>query len=458
MHLKTNFLKIFLRFFLLTVFVCFSKHLHSQEEEISHKPSLTLGLSTLKFSGDVGKETDVSPLRDARFGYYFAIEQRIGKVLGISLGGLYGKLAGNDNSEVSKRNFQSTILQGELLITANFDKVFKEEPNVSPFLNAGVGFMTFDSYGDLKNATSPYYYWADGSIRDKPDLPINKYTAKLIKRDYTYESQLKDSTTNYPRNAIILPFGGGFNFHFGERWVASIGANYVMCLSDYVDNYKNGSNDSYIQANVGLQFEFRKKKKSKQENVDFEKLDHEDSDKDGVEDAKDLCMGTPKGVKIDENGCPLDKDLDGVPDYLDKEKNSKPDALVDENGVTINENAWLKKQEEKKQPAQVKTVVVESTGGANELASSTRNTSSNSSSTNSSNASSNSESSGQKSNTNSTVNKTGAIPADFISADYNRNGVISADEITRAIDEFFEGLNDFTAEKINQLIDYFFEQ
>jgi hypothetical protein len=45
-----------------------------------------------------------------------------------------------------------------------------------------------------------------------------------------------------------------------------------------------------------------------------------------------------------------------------------------------------------------------------------------------------------------------------MSADYNKNGVISADEITRTIDEFFDGLNDFTAEKINQLIDYFFEQ
>ena len=442
---------LFINLFLLQV-------LAIAQEEISHKPSLTIGLTALKFTGDVGKQTDVSPLRDARFGYYFAVEQRFGKVLGASLGGLYGKLAGNDNSESSKLNFQSTILQGELLITANFDKVFKEEPSVSPFLNAGVGYMMFDSYGDLKNATSPYYYWTDGSIRDLPELPINKLTAKLIKRDYTYESQLKDSTTNYPKNSIILPFGGGLNFHFGERWVASIGANYVMCLSDYVDNYKSGGNDSYFQANVGLQFEFRNKTKSKQDNVDFEKLDHEDSDKDGVEDAKDLCMGTPKGVKIDINGCPLDKDLDGVPDYLDKEKNSKPDALVDENGVTINEDEWLKKQEAKKQPEKVKTVVVESTGGANDLANTSRNTSSNSSSTNSTNGSSNSASSSQNNTTNTTINKTVAIPSEFMSADYNKNGVISADEITRTIDEFFDGLNDFTAEKINQLIDYFFEQ
>ena len=43
-----------------------------------------------------------------------------------------------------------------------------------------------------------------------------------------------------------------------------------------------------------------------------------DSDHDGVPDKRDLCPGTPKGVKVDVNGCPLDSDGDGIPDYLDK--------------------------------------------------------------------------------------------------------------------------------------------
>ena len=43
-----------------------------------------------------------------------------------------------------------------------------------------------------------------------------------------------------------------------------------------------------------------------------------DSDNDGVEDSLDKCPGTPNGVKVDTNGCPLDTDGDGVADYLDK--------------------------------------------------------------------------------------------------------------------------------------------
>lgn len=42
-----------------------------------------------------------------------------------------------------------------------------------------------------------------------------------------------------------------------------------------------------------------------------------DSDGDGVSDKKDKCPGTPPGVAVDENGCPLDRDGDGVPDYKD---------------------------------------------------------------------------------------------------------------------------------------------
>ncbi|MES2133966.1 MAG: hypothetical protein V4506_16560, partial [Bacteroidota bacterium] len=50
------------------------------------------------------------------------------------------------------------------------------------------------------------------------------------------------------------------------------------------------------------------------------------------------------------------------------------------------------------------------------------------------------------------------IPAEFIPADINKDGYISAKEITQTIDSFFEGDSSFNVEKINRLIDFFFEQ
>lgn len=60
-----------------------------------------------------------------------------------------------------------------------------------------------------------------------------------------------------------------------------------------------------------------------------------DSDGDGVPDHRDACPDTPKGVAVDDKGCPLDSDGDGVPDYLDKCPDTPKGARVDEHGCEI---------------------------------------------------------------------------------------------------------------------------
>ncbi len=63
----------------------------------------------------------------------------------------------------------------------------------------------------------------------------------------------------------------------------------------------------------------------------------QDNDKDGVRNRFDICPGTPKGVRVDEFGCPIDTDGDGVPDYLD-ECPATPSAaygFIDEKGCPI---------------------------------------------------------------------------------------------------------------------------
>jgi OmpA-OmpF porin, OOP family len=60
-----------------------------------------------------------------------------------------------------------------------------------------------------------------------------------------------------------------------------------------------------------------------------------DSDGDGVADSDDKCPGTPKGVAVYVNGCPVDSDGDGVPDYKDKCPNTPAGVKVDGNGCPI---------------------------------------------------------------------------------------------------------------------------
>ncbi len=57
-----------------------------------------------------------------------------------------------------------------------------------------------------------------------------------------------------------------------------------------------------------------------------------DSDGDGVPDCRDKCPNTPKGVKVDKEGCPLDSDGDGVPDHLDECPDTPKGATVNSVG------------------------------------------------------------------------------------------------------------------------------
>ncbi len=53
-----------------------------------------------------------------------------------------------------------------------------------------------------------------------------------------------------------------------------------------------------------------------------------DADGDGVPDDKDKCPGTPKGTKVDANGCPGDRDGDGVLDEKDKCPDNTPAEIA----------------------------------------------------------------------------------------------------------------------------------
>jgi hypothetical protein len=398
--------------------------------------SVTGQVGGLKFLGDVGSKGNANFFSDMRLGYNLGVEYRIGKVLGIGLDGMYGKLAGTDNDKTSHANFQSQIMGGGLNLFAFFDRLGEKEKDVSLFAQAGFGYLMFDPYGDLRNGNGTVYnYWSDGSIRNLTETTINDPISSTLKRDYTYETQLKDSLVNYARHTFYIPLGIGAKFNIGFRTSLRVGATYNLCMSDYIDNVKSGGNDSWVAANVGLNVHFGKRPKDAYSNVDFKAVDNSDTDGDGVKDLNDKCLGTPKGVKVNSDGCPDDKDGDGIYDYMDKELATKKGAIVDANGVTIDQEAMARRQLE------WDSLSTERSEGFNNAPSLTYLKS-------------------VETKAKENISKAGAvkIPADFQAADYNKDGYISAAEITQTIDGFFEGESSFTVEKINKLIDFFFEQ
>jgi hypothetical protein len=404
----------------------FSGIAFSQHKTIKRLPSIAIGTGILSFNGDIGTK----PFTKRRFGFNFIAEQRIGKHFGVSISGLIGKLADSEISKSRNLNFESKISQVDLNFIFHFGT---DSTKFAPYLSTGIGFLKFNPYGDLKDANGiKYNYWQGGSIRSLPENDPHSANATYLKTDYTYETQLKDSIP-YKRNSLYIPISGGLNIRMTEKFHVILGGTYFITFTDWIDNVKSGKNDSYIYGNVSVQYFLGKKadiniNDNVHSSVKFSELDKLDTDGDSIIDTYDKCPGTPPEVNVTPNGCPIDTDEDGVPDYLDVEANTKKGAFVNEKGVTQTEQMIAERQQQ-----------------FDELASQRLHTFI--------------ETPSEKNTEDSTKNKTSiAIPSELKNADKNNDGAISIEEISSAIDSFFDGNTDFTVEKLNELIDLFFEQ
>lgn len=436
-------IKKILLFFILTIAFIWQGNAQTAPKQ-KQLPSVALGVGILSFNGDVGNGVNLSSFSRIRGGYNLVIEERIGKYIGVSLNGLYGKLSDSDNLKSSNRNFQTNIIQGDLNLVVHFDNdlIFKRTSAFAPYLCAGFGYMMFDPYGDLldKNGRK-YNYWSDGTIRDLPESDTT-VGSEIIQRDYKYETKLKDSAVNYSRSTFSIPLTVGFNLKLTDKLGVNLAATYCLTMTDYLDNYKIGKNDNYIFAHVALKYSFGKAYDDSDpayQSVDFSSLEKLDTDGDGVNDNDDRCPGTPKDVKVSNHGCPLDDDEDGVPDYRDKELTTAKGNLVDENGVTITDKQIADRQQQWDSLATERSQLFNENPSLDYLRSVD-------------------EKAAELRKANPNAAAYSKIPAPLKPADKNNDGYISSEEIAGAIDSFFEGDSVFTVEKLNDLIDYFFEQ
>lgn len=400
----------------------FSQEKEKDENETNSKwPSVEIGTGILRFNGDVGKGDRLSSLSKINSGSYINIEKRFGNYFGLSLSSLYGTLSASNRFQDFNYNFQSKISQTNLNLIFHFDNdlIIKRFAVVAPFISVGIGFLKFDPYGDLKDQNgNPYNYWSDGGIYTLPENSPNPYAAKIVKRDYTYETRLTDSSVNYARHTFAIPITAGVKLKITPSFHFNITASYYYTFSDYVDNVKaHGNNDSYIYLSVGLVYSIgARKKDDPSAAVDFSALDNMDSDNDGIKDIDDNCQGTPKGAVVDLHGCPLDTDEDGVPDYKDKEANTKKGALVDEKGVTLTTKMLKERYQKWQTPTPEKPTEKITT-------------------------------------THFPTN----IPDEFKYADIDNDGHITVKEINIAVYNFFEDPDSkITQNDLKKLIDYYF--
>ncbi|TXB66750.1 outer membrane beta-barrel protein [Vicingus serpentipes] len=403
-------------------------------------PSIGLHGGAMSYLGDVkgSKGSTVFTYWKPAYGFY--LEKKIGSIFGVSVNGTFGKVSKSQLDEQLFANFETSIFNVDANLLLDFDngKVINESSLFAPYFSVGFGFLSFNPKGDLENSNGKYYHWSDGTLRDMSEVtPGADTNSTVVLRDYNYESELKDSTTNYSKTSFTLPLRFGLKFKLSPNVDARLGVAYILTFTDYVDNIKSGGNDNLFYTSFGLQYNFSKaqpKKDDRYKDFDFSSLDKIDSDGDGVKDDDDLCQNTPKGVKVNSKGCPLDGDKDGVPDYKDNELNTPEGVAVNSDGITLTDE-MIAARENMRDSVEVERRVFK----ADDLSKDDLDAI-------------------QREFAAENAISGSAIPEKYKQLDTDNDNFISAKEVTNAIDMFFEGEVNLTAKDLHELIDFYFEQ
>ncbi len=316
------------------------------------------GIGLMNYFGDLRDNPGTTVHRiGSHAGYNFGIGANVTNYLEVNINAMISKLSWNQNQKLHDvpQNFQAKSFAIGAELVYNFKNVILNPTGITPFISIGVGYADFDVYSDLQTTvtdangneqTYNYNYWAGadqrGVIYNQPEDNFND-DLRTIQRDFEYETRLNE----YPIATYTIPVGVGFDFNANRNFALRLGAYYYFTGTDNMDNVEGGntpliSNDGFIYTSMSLFFKFDpfKKKAPKvdeagQDYADIGTLVYEDEDGDGVSDFYDKCGGTPKGLVVDDNGCPADGDGDGIPDYRDKELKTTPGRIVDPNGVAI---------------------------------------------------------------------------------------------------------------------------
>lgn len=422
------------------------------KENTIFKPIIGLGAGVFNYIGEVNNNGSTNPLIN-NYGFQASVIKNFSPSFGLKFDVGYGKMSARERSVEESRNFSTDIVNFNLHATYNFAGILRAGRFLSPFISVGVGAVNFNTKGDLRDENGiAYHYWSDGTIRSlaQPSDGSAQPDAQILRADYVYETDLRkanlDSLGNYRQFAVTLPFTFGLHFKISPRSAIQLSTTFSYAFTDLIDNYTkdgiesrkgNKANDMFFFSGISYHFDFfspKKVKTSRFDNTEFESIEGDD-DGDGVSNLTDRCPNTPAGSgPVDEFGCSLDTDGDGVFDYADDEPNTDSNLNVDAKGVGItNEFNQLPDS-----IATVRAQMFEVYPDMREIYGMSK--------------------ADKKSVEEFKSEFTGGASSRYAAVDTNKDGIITVSEVYNAIDMYFEGELQVSAQYITDLIDYFFDQ
>jgi hypothetical protein len=315
------------------------------EEESLYKPTVSFGVGTLSFFGDIG---DTVPGKNnikrapfqGGFSYTLRLINPINEYLDVAFYAMFGNTSVKQNYQSALFPegliFKSTIKSGGITFNYNFNQLLKKGHIVEPYIHLGIESIEYNSQLDT-DPTDEINFDSDVSILYGNNPPLNKNDVEKSKV------------------ALGIPFEIGAHLHVGNKLKFRVGTAMHFTSSDYLDGINNSNSfplgigkDNLLYTHIAIAYDFNAEKKDPpldplMDEVSMNLLlqDTIDSDGDSIVDHIDLCAKTPPNTQVDAFGCPVDDDSDGVTNSFDKELLTYEDVIVNEDGVTMTDDDFL---------------------------------------------------------------------------------------------------------------------
>lgn len=428
-------------------------------------PVIGFGAGLIQFMGDVRYNSD-SPLLGS-----WAAKMNVSTLLGkakqikLNVAVMYGLIEGHDFAKSLKMNttnlpnidnkrwypnssFQTEIIEIATGVEYNFWQFLGTRKMVRPYVGIGAGILLFtpkNNYTDPKGTF--YHFWNDGTIRLLPQSDPLAATARPVRMDRRFETDLKHANLfelkSIPPLTAVFPAELGVDVYLSDRVYCRLYSSLHYTLTDLLDGFNadvakryefkaSKFHDMFLYTGLSLHLDLFSQAESfivDKAFADIDDFDYEiffaDQDTDLVSDYLDDCPDTPPNTPVDSVGCPLDDDADGVWDTRDKEPRTTYNTPVDDDGVELTDAG--KTLPKLKIPPVLRTkmkLIPLSPIWESKYS----------------------------------FAQGSPIPTKFQTVDADGDGYLSFDEIIRTVDDFFTGNNSYTPDDIYELNAYFFAQ
>lgn len=241
--------------------------INPEKKDATHKPKIGLGAGIFTFLGDV-RDNSFSHLLTSSMGFELTASRNFSHSFGFDLRVIYGNMSVNQRGSGNYFNFKTELWNGSANITYNFAGLYKRQRAIHPVISAGIGYLSFDSKGDLLNSAGiAYHYWNDGSIKNIDQNAPDAENAVTLQRDYEYETDLRqanlDGLGKYKLFALSIPLSAGLNFRVSNRVHMKLSTTYFMNFTDLIDNISdagegirkgNSANDNFLFSSFSLSY------------------------------------------------------------------------------------------------------------------------------------------------------------------------------------------------------------